>query len=200
MWDFNRNRPWLSHRFDHNSKMTLTCTKSKVRICIQDTPRGPNFHLFRSMMDHFLTPDAQIFICFALWWTGFRLCHCCRKSALNDPKWPWHVQGQKYQHASYIHPWGQNFHPFALRWSVFELRKKFVTCTLNDQMTTNDLHMFKVKILICKLHTAPRPTILFVLLYNEPFSKYEPNLQKVCQMARNYLDMFKVKYTNMHTT
>ena len=55
------------------------------------------------------TAKAQIYIRFTLRWAIFELWHNLRKSAPNDPKWPWHVQGQKYQHACYIHPQGPNF-------------------------------------------------------------------------------------------
>ncbi len=65
------------------------------------------------------TPDAQIFICFALQWAVFESPPNFQKSALNGPKWPWHVQGQKYQHVCYIHPWGPNFHPFRFTMSRF---------------------------------------------------------------------------------
>ena len=34
------------------------------------------------------------------------------KSPPNDPTWPWHVQGQKYQYAGCIHPRGPNFRLF----------------------------------------------------------------------------------------
>ncbi len=42
------------------------------------------------------TPGAQIFIHFTLWWAVFELRPNFRKSAPNDPKSPWDVQGQKY--------------------------------------------------------------------------------------------------------
>ena len=124
-------------------------------------PRGPNFCLFCSMLflsygpifgkvhrmtpndlDMFkvkntnmhvtYTPEAQIFVRFALRWAVFELRPYFRKSAPNDPKWPWHVQGQKYQHACYIHPWAQIFVRFALRWAVFELRANFRKSAPND--------------------------------------------------------------------
>ncbi len=46
------------------------------------------------------TPEAQIFILFVLRWAVFELGANFRKSAPNDPKWPGHVQGKKYQHAT----------------------------------------------------------------------------------------------------
>ncbi len=57
-------------------------------------------------------PEVQIFICFPPRWAVFELWPNFRKSGPNDPKWPWHVQGQKYKHACYIHPRGPNFRPF----------------------------------------------------------------------------------------
>ncbi len=43
------------------------------------------------------TPEAQIFVHFALRWAVFELRPNFQEGELNDPKWPWHVQGQKYQ-------------------------------------------------------------------------------------------------------
>ncbi len=65
------------------------------------------------------TPGAQIFVCFTLRWAVFGLQPNFWKSAPNDPKWPWHVQGQKYHYACYIHPWGPSFHPFRSTMSCF---------------------------------------------------------------------------------
>ena len=44
------------------------------------------------------TPGTQIFVCFALRQAVFELWPNFQKSAPNDPTWPWHVPGQKYQH------------------------------------------------------------------------------------------------------
>ncbi len=86
------------------------------------------------------TLEAQIFIHFALWWAVFELRPNFWKSVLNDPKWPWHVQGQKYQHACYIHPWTQIFVRFALQWAIFELRATFRKSALNDPKCPWHLH------------------------------------------------------------
>ena len=89
---------------------------------------GPNFCLFCSTMSIFLV-------------TPF-----FRKSALNDPKRPYHVpgkkkhtcyihhqgpnfrpcQGQKYQHACYIHPGGHNFHLFRTTMSRLWVTAQFL--------------------------------------------------------------------------
>ena len=71
------------------------------------------------------TPEAQIFVRFTLWWAVFWLWANFWKSAPNDPKWPWHVQGQKYQHACYIHPRGPNFRPFRSTMSRFWVTAQF---------------------------------------------------------------------------
>ena len=65
------------------------------------------------------TPKAQFFVRFALRWAFFELPANFRKSALNDPKWPWYVQCQKYQHACYIHPQGPICRPFRSTMSLF---------------------------------------------------------------------------------
>ncbi len=49
---------------------------------------------------------------------------------LNDLKWPCHVQGQKYQHAFSIHPWGRNFRLFYSTMSSFSAMGQFLEkCT-----------------------------------------------------------------------
>ncbi len=50
------------------------------------------------------TPKAQISISFPLQWAVFELQSNFGKSASNNPKWPWQVQGQKYQYSCYTHP------------------------------------------------------------------------------------------------
>ncbi len=66
------------------------------------------------------TTEAQLFVRFPLRWGVFELWPSFWKSAPNNPKWPWHVQGQKYQHACYIPPEAQISVTFALRWAVLE--------------------------------------------------------------------------------
>ena len=113
------------------------------------TPNDLDMYMVKSSNTHVTyTPKAQIFVPFSLpclWWAVFELRPNFFKSTLNDPKWSWHVQGQIYQHACYIHP-----------------RPKFSFVSLYDepflsyhgygpifgkvhQMTPNDLDMFKVK-------------------------------------------------------
>ncbi len=70
----------------NHHKMTLICSRSKVPICIcYIQPQGPNFHLFRSVMSHFLSCGSVV-----------------RK--LHQMTQKWHVQGQNFSthaHTSY---------------------------------------------------------------------------------------------------
>ncbi len=100
------------------------------------------------------TPEAQIFVHFALRWAVFELRPYFPKSAPNDPKWPWHVQGKKYQHACYIQPRGPNFRPFCSSTSRFWVMAQLLeTCTKWPQMT---LTCSRSKIPTCILHTTLR--------------------------------------------
>ncbi len=101
------------------TQMTLTCSKSKIPTCMLYTPppppRGTNFCPFRSTMS-------------CSWVTRL-----FKKSAPNDLKWPWHVQGQKYQHACCKHPRGPNFFVrFALWWAILDLQANFWKSAPND--------------------------------------------------------------------
>ena len=64
----------------------------------------------------------------------------------DDPKWSWHVQGQKYQHhehACYIHPLDLYFHPFHSMMSHFWVMPLFLEmCT---EWRQNNLDIFQVK-------------------------------------------------------
>ncbi len=105
----------------------MICSRLKVSICIQHTSLRPNLHLFRSMMIHFWV--RYIF--------SFENC-------TESPKWPWHVQVQKYHHACYMHPWSPNFRSFCSTMSrgFFSYGSLFVKVHL---ITPNDIDMFKVK-------------------------------------------------------
>ncbi len=77
-------------------KITLPCSRLKVPICIQHTAQRPRFSSI-SICDAPFSSYALFF------W----------KSALNDPKRPWHVHCQKYQYATYtLRP---NFVSFSLQ-------------------------------------------------------------------------------------
>ncbi len=97
------------------------------------TPNDLNmFNVKNTNMHATYTPEDQIFVPFALRWAVFELQPNIRKSAPNDPKWPWHVQGKKYQNACYIQPWGPNFRPFRSTISRFELWANFRKSAPND--------------------------------------------------------------------
>ncbi len=141
-------------------------------------------------------PEAKIFVHFTRWLAVFELRPNCWKSALNDLKWPWNVQGQKCQHARYIHPRGPNFHPFRSTISHFWVMAQFSEkCTEWPQMT---LTCSRSKIPICMLHTPQRLKFSSVSLYDEPFVSYGPISGKVHRMTPNDHDIVRVKNTNMH--
>ena len=70
------------------------------------------------------TPEAQISVRFALRRADFELRPNFWKSAPNHPKWHWHVPGEKYQHACYIHPQRPNFQSASL------YNEPFLSCGL----------------------------------------------------------------------
>ncbi len=107
-------------------QMTLTCSRSKISIYMLHAPARPN--LRKSTLNDpqrpwyvqdkntnihaKYTPEAQIFFCSTLGYSVFELQPDFWKNAANDSKWPWHLQGQKYQHACYICPRYPDFRPF----------------------------------------------------------------------------------------
>ncbi len=87
--------------------VTWTCSRSKISICKLLPNFGKsaqtcwNAHmclLHTSLRPKFLYiyPRNTNFISFALRWAILELQSNVGKSALYDPKWPWHVQGQRY--------------------------------------------------------------------------------------------------------
>ncbi len=69
-------------------------------------------------------------------------------------------------------------------------------------MTSNDLHMFKVKNINMHITYTPETQLVVRLnsLYDEPILSYGPSFGKLHRMTPNDLDMFKVKNTNMYAT
>ncbi len=108
------------------AKMTLTCSRSKIPTWMLHTPQTPKFP-FVSLYNELFLSNGPIFgkvqtTCMFYKPPGHIFSSMLRpkfwKSALNDPKWPWHVQDQKYQHACYIYPPRPKFFVrFALRWA-----------------------------------------------------------------------------------
>ncbi len=94
-------------------QMSLTCTRLKYQHAFSIHPWDPNFRLFRSTMSRF--------------WVTAQLLEKCTER----PKWPWHVQGQKYQHAANT-PEAQTFVRFALWWAIFDLQANFWKSAPND--------------------------------------------------------------------
>ncbi len=100
------------------------------------------------------TPDVQIFISFALRWAIFELHTFFGKVHRMTQKWPWwHVgiltltkrpQGQKYQHAFYIHPRGPYFCLFHSTMSHFRVTGQ-VSGKVHRMTPNNRGDMFKVK-------------------------------------------------------
>ncbi len=89
-------------------------------------PWGPNFVL--------LLYDEPFWVLPNFW-----------NSARKDPKWPWYVQGQKYKHWSYIHPWGSNFHPFCSMIGSF--------WHVQSQRYTFGYHIYPWGPIFCLLHS-----------------------------------------------
>ena len=77
------------------------------------------------------TSEAEIVVRIVVWWTVFELCPFFRKSALNDPKWPWYVKDKK--HTCYIQSPRPKFPPISLYDEpIFELRPNFWKSALNE--------------------------------------------------------------------
>ena len=166
-------------------QMTFTCSRSKIPICMLQTPPRPKFSsvslydepfsIYRPIfgkvhrmtpnhLDMFKvkntnmcatnTPEAQISVRFALWWAVFELWPNFRKSALNDPKWPWHVPSQKYQHVCYIDPQGPNFQ------SVSLYNEPFLSCGLifreNSRLFSSEKVVFLPQVVEIELIFALR--------------------------------------------
>ena len=156
-------------------QMTLICSKSQIPTGMLIHSQGPNFCPFHSKIN-----------CF------WMMAHF-RKSAPNDPKWPWHLQGKKYQQSCYIHRWhpqGPNYCLFRSPMSCFWVMPLLLGKV--HRMTPNDLDMWKIKNTDMHVNT-PHPQFLPVSLYNEPFLSYGPIFRKVHRMTPNDLDIFKIK-------
>ena len=174
------------------------------------TPPRRYFHPFHSMLSRYSQAPF-----FQLNDPNFRMfhskisCFCIManfwKSAPNDPKWPWHIQGQKYQHAMLHTPPRPKFSSVSLYDELFlTFGPSFGKV---HRMTPNDLNMFKVK--NTKMHTtyAPEAQIFVHFALQWAVLSYGPIFGKVHRMTQNDLDMtptdldiFKVKNTNKHVT
>ncbi len=133
-------------------------------------------------------------------WAVLELRPNFRKSVSNDPKWPWQVQGKKYQHACYIflQVQGQKYqhacYIFLLCY-ILSYRQSFEKV---HRMTPNDLDMFKVNNTHMHATNTPwGPT--FFLCFTLQWAVFElwPNFRK---SVPNDHDMFRVKNSNMHAT
>ena len=88
------------------------------------------------------SPEIEIFVRFALRWAVFELWPNFRKSAPNDPKWPWHLQGQNtYTHATYTSE--TQIFILSLYDELFLIYGPIFGKV--HQMTPNDLDIFKIK-------------------------------------------------------
>ena len=112
----------------------------------------------------FLKMDGNIVIVHCTW------CDIC-KSAWNDIKGPWHVQGQKYQYGCYIYPRGQIFVHFTIRRAVIELRPNFEKRVPNDHKKTLTCSRSKVTYAYY-IHLRGPNKFSSVYLYDEAFSSY----------------------------
>ena len=96
-------------------------------------PQNDHYMLYFKSTDMHTTYilEAQIFIHFALRWAVLSYAPFLGKVPRSTLKWRWHVQGQKYQYACYIHHTRPNFHPFHSKMSV-ELRPILGKSAPND--------------------------------------------------------------------
>ena len=145
--------PIFSEKCTKSSQMTFTCSRSKIPILMLHTQWGPNFSPFHSRMSH------------------FRVMPVFWKSGPNDPKWPSHVQGEKYQCACYIYPPETLlFVRFTLKWAIFQLRHFFQKHTKYDtKWSQMSFTSSRSKKSIWMPHTPLKPKFLSVSLYNQAF-------------------------------
>ncbi len=122
------------------------------------------------------TSKAQIFVRVAIQGAIFELCPFVWKSALNDPKWPWHVQRQKYQYVCYIHPpEARVFIGFALRWASFRVMPPLFLGKVH-LVIPND--MFKVKNTNMYATCTPEAQIFICFTLRWALFKFQPNFGK----------------------
>ena len=107
------------------------------------------------------------------------------------PKWPWHVQDQKYQHASYIQPSVPNFGRFRSTISHFWVTLNFWKSAPNDRKWPWHVEGQKYQN-ACTLIPA-RPKFLSLSLYNKPFLSYGSIFRNVHRMILDDLDMLRSK-------
>ncbi len=173
----------------------------KVPICIHKTP-GAKFSSISAQFCEKCTDFKMTSACsrsrvpIYLLHTLPELMPPFPESALNDSKWPWHVQRQKYQYACYIEP-PPIFLSVSLHdWTVFELQANFVKSAPNDPKITltydSDVQKYPYA------NTPRGPNF-------HPFSYYtfyelHPFFPKVHRMNANDFDIFKFKNTNMNAT
>ncbi len=101
------------------------------------------FKVKKANMHVIYTPKEQTGVRFALQWAVLELQPNFGKSAPNDPKWFWHVQGQKYPYAYCTHTRSPNFHPFRSTMGHFRVTAQY--WEKHTKWPKNDLDMFKVK-------------------------------------------------------
>ncbi len=127
-------------------RKTLTCSRSKVHICMLHVSQVPKF--------------SSVSL-------NFRKLHRMTPNNLN-----WYVQGQKYQHACYIYTRGPNFYSFHSTMSHFRATAQFSErCTKWPQMT---LASSRSKIPTCIVYAPLMPKFSSVLLCDELFLSYSP--------------------------
>ncbi len=164
------NRLWVTPVFFFRKKctewpqMTLTCSKSKVHTCIPDASPMPKFSSLSLYDETFLV-------------TPF-----FRKRALNDPKWPWHVQGKNTNMHATCTLEVQIIVRFALKSAVIQLRPKFGKSTPNDPNKDLDMFTYAYTIHPWGPNFHPFHSVMslffFFLSYAPIFRKSAPNDSK----------------------
>ncbi len=213
-------------------QMTLTCSRSKIPLCMLHAPRGPDFRPFHFMMSSFqVTPPFFLGKCIK--WPQMTLVKNTNMHAMyTHPPPPKQkflsvsfydelflnygpilgkvhrmtpndhdiFQGQKYKYACHIRPWGPHFRPLHSTMSRFRITPLYSEkCTKWPRMT---LTCSGWKIPICMLHTPhPRGPNFHLSCSTISSFRVVPFFSEKCtEWPQNYIDMFKVKNTNMHST
>ncbi len=162
-WNFHSFALIITRRFWVKAQFSEKCSgrcQDDIDIFSQKAPM---------YISHVLPIKAQIFL--------FYVQHS-EKSALNNPTWSSHVQGQISSHSIYIHMHSPNilkapiFPPFHSTMSRFRVTAVWPN---SEKRAQNDFQMnltcSRSKVPMCKWHTSLRPKFSSFSLYNEPFSR-----------------------------
>ncbi len=133
-------------------------------------------------------PKVQIFVRFALRWSVVELRPYFGKVhriTLNDLNW--HLQGQTYQHACYIHPWEQNFHPFCSTksrfWVAGQFSEKWISVWYDIWKRSSSCRYIVFQYFFCSMGTSFQDTGRFSKL---PYLGMKISHWQTSQKLHNY--------------